>query len=135
MTKIWINPFLGSIFIFEFDYFCSMETKRQEKIARLIQKEMGQLFQKELTQFGKGGMMTITKAKISSDLSIARVYVSLLAVDDAQAVIQELNDNTRDIRFAFGKKIRNQLRIVPHLKFFQDDSMDYYENIERLLND
>ena len=112
-----------------------METKRQEKIARLIQKEMGLLFQKELSHFGGGGMVTVTKAKISSDLSVARIYVSLLEVEDTAAVIQELNDNNRDIRFAFGKKIKTQLRIVPHIKFFEDDSLDYYENIERLLNE
>lgn len=112
-----------------------METKRQEKIARLIQKEFGMLFQKELSHFGKGGMLTVTKAKISSDLSIARVYLSILAVDDSKAAIQELNDNERDIRFALGKKVRHQLRIVPHLRFFEDDSLDYYENIERLLKD
>lgn len=112
-----------------------METQRQEKIGRLIQKEMGMLFQKELSHFGQGGMLTVTKAKISSDLSIARVYVSVLAVDDPKKVIDELNENERDIRYTFGKKVRNQLRIVPHLKFFEDDSMDYYENIDRLLKE
>lgn len=112
-----------------------METKRQEKIARLIQKEMGLMFQNELSNLGAGGMITVTKAKISSDLSIARVYLSLLAVDDTDLVIKTINDNERDIRFMFGKKIRNQLRIVPHLKFFLDDSLDYYENIERLLKE
>lgn len=112
-----------------------METQRQEKIGRLIQKEMGMLFQKELSHFGQGGMMTITKAKISPDLSIAKVYVSILAVEEPKKVIEELNENERDIRFAFGKKIKNQLRIVPHLKFFQDDSMEYYENIDRLLKE
>ncbi len=115
-------------------YFCRMETKRQEKIARLIQKEMSMIFQKEMSHLGGGGMVTVTKAKISSDLSVSRVYISLLAVEDATAVIKEINENEKEIRFEFGKKIRNQLRIVPHFKFFEDDSMEYYENIERLLN-
>jgi len=121
--------------ILQIVYFCSMETKRQEKIARLIQREMGQMFQLELSDLGEGGMITVTKAKITSDLSLARVYLSLLAVDDAKAVIANINKNERQIRFAFGKKIKNQLRIVPHLKFYLDDSMDYYENIDRLLKE
>ena len=112
-----------------------METKRQEKIARLIQKEMGMLFQKELSELGAGGMITVTKAKITSDLGLAKIYLSLLAVDDNQAVIDNINKNVVQIRYAFGKKIKSQLRIVPHLKFYEDDSMDYYENIDRLLKE
>jgi len=112
-----------------------METKRQEKIARLIQKEMGMLFQNELSELGAGGMITVTKAKITSDLGLAKIYLSLLAVNDNQAVIDNINKNVVQIRYAFGKKIKNQLRIVPHLKFYEDDSMDYYENIDRLLKE
>lgn len=112
-----------------------METKRQEKIARLIQKEMGMLFQNELSELGAGGMITVTKAKITSDLGLAKIYLSLLAVNDNQAVIDNINKNVVQIRYAFGKKIKSQLRIVPHLKFYEDDSMDYYENIDRLLKE
>ena len=112
-----------------------METKRQEKIARLIQKEMGLLFQHELAELGAGGMITVTKAKITSDLGLAKIYLSLLAVDDNQAVIDNINKNVVQIRYAFGKKIKSQLRVVPHLKFYEDDSMDYYENIDRLLKE
>lgn len=112
-----------------------METKRQEKIARLVQKEMGLLFQKELSELGAGGMITVTKAKVTADLGLAKIYLSLLAVDDHKAVIANINKNEVQIRYAFGKKIRNQLRHVPHLKFYEDDSLDYYENIERLLKD
>jgi ribosome-binding factor A len=112
-----------------------METKRQEKIARLIQKEMGMLFQNELSELGAGGMITVTKAKITSDLGLAKIYLSLLAVNDNKAVIDNINKNVVQIRYAFGKKIKSQLRIVPHLKFYEDDSMDYYENIDRLLKE
>jgi ribosome-binding factor A len=112
-----------------------METKRQEKIARLIQKEMGLMFQNELSSLAEGGMITVTKAKISSDLSVAKIYLSLLAVKDSKKVVENINKNEMQIRFAFGKKIKSQLRIVPHLKFFEDDSLDYYENIERLLKE
>ncbi len=112
-----------------------METKRQEKIARLIQKEMSLLFQNELSELGAGGMITVTKAKITSDLGLAKIYLSLLAVKDNKAVIDNINKNVVQIRYAFGKKIRHQLRVVPHLKFYEDDSMDYYENIDRLLKE
>ncbi|OYT17306.1 MAG: ribosome-binding factor A [Bacteroidetes bacterium 4572_77] len=112
-----------------------METKRQEKISRLIQKEMGQLFQNQLSGLGEGGMITVTKAKITPDLGLAKIYLSLLAVDDATAVIDNINRNEREIRYAFGKEVRHQLRSIPHLKFYLDDSMDYYENIDRLLKE
>jgi len=124
-----------AVSIIKITYICRMETKRQEKIARLIQKEMGLMFQNELSSLAEGGMITVTKAKISSDLSVAKVYLSLFAVDDPKIIIENINKNEKQIRFAFGKKIKSQLRIVPHLKFFEDDSLDYYENIERLLKE
>ena len=116
-------------------YFCRMETKRQEKIARLVQKEMGLLFQNELSVLAAGGMITVTKAKVTSDLGLAKIYLSMLSIDDTKAVIENINENEMKIRYAFGKKIKNQLRHVPHLKFYEDDSMDYYENIDRLLKE
>lgn len=110
-----------------------METTRQEKIGRLIQKELSILFNRELAHFGMGAMLTITKAKITSDLGLAKIYVSLLAAKDKKAVIDHLNKNEKEIRFTFGKVIGKQLRIVPHLRFYEDDSLDYYENIDSLL--
>lgn len=112
-----------------------METKRQEKIARLIQKEMGLLFQSELSDLGAGGMITVTKAKVTSDLGLAKIYLSFLAVTDSAAVIENINKKEREIRYIFGKQVRHQLRSIPHLKFYEDDSMDYYENIDRLLKE
>lgn len=112
-----------------------MESTRQEKISRLIQKEMGILFNRELAHFGMGAMLTVTKAKISSDLSIAKIYISLLAANNKKEVIDKLNANEKEIRFAFGKVVGKQLRIVPHLRFYEDDSLDYYENIDQLLRE
>ncbi|PID88922.1 MAG: ribosome-binding factor A [Bacteroidia bacterium] len=110
-----------------------MESKRQEKIGRLIQKEISILFNTELSHLGMGAMLTITKAKITSDLSLAKVYVSLLAAKDNKAVVDNLNKHEKEIRFAFGKVAGKQLRIIPHLRFYEDDSLDYYENIDNLL--
>ncbi len=112
-----------------------MESTRQEKIGRLIQKELSILFSRELSHLGMGAMLTITKAKITSDLSLSKVYVSLLAAKDKKAVIDNLNKNEKEIRFAFGKVAGKQLRIIPHLRFYEDDSLDYYENIDNLLKE
>ena len=80
-----------------------------------------------------GCMITVTKATITSDLSIARAYLSIYMADNKDAVIAAVRANTKDIRFRLGQKIRNQLRVVPQLEFFIDDTLDYMENIERLL--
>ena len=97
-----------------------MDSNRLQKVARLIQKDMGVIFQTEAKKLFMGAMITPTKVRVSADLSIAKVYVSIFALGGAK---------TEQI-FAL---IRHQLRIIPDLSFFIDDSLDYSENIERLL--
>ena len=78
-------------------------------------------------------MITVTKTTITSDLSIARAYLSIYMAPDKDVVIKAIRDNTKDIRFRLGQQIRNQLRVVPHLEFFIDDTLDYMEHIDSLL--
>lgn len=110
-----------------------METTRQQKIARLVQKEMADLFQHERTLYQGKGMLTVTQVKVSRDMSYARIYVSVFGVKEKQEVIQILSDNQREIRFRLGQRVRNQLRIIPELSFVLDDTLDYIENIDQLL--
>ena len=78
-------------------------------------------------------MITVTKTTITSDLYIARAYLSIYMAPDKDVVIKAIRENTKDIRFRLGQQIRNQLRVVPHLEFFIDDTLDYMEHIDSLL--
>ena len=110
-----------------------MESTRQQKIARLIQKEMADLLQHESFLFQHRGLLTVTQVKVSNDISYAKVYVSVFGTPDKSAVIQALTENQKEIRFRLGQRLRNQLRVIPTLGFVLDDTLDYIENIDQLL--
>ena len=109
-----------------------MDTTRQQKIARLLQKELGEMFQRQ-TQSTHGMLISVSAVRISPDLSIARVYLSVFPSEKAEESVKNINANMRTIRYELGKKVRFQLRIIPELKFFVDDSLDYIEHIDALL--
>lgn len=109
-----------------------METTRQQKIARLIQKDLGTLLQQNRSTYG-GAMITVTKVYVTKDLAIARIYLSIFAPGGKTGVLELVRGHTREIRRELGSRERNQLRIIPELHFFEDDSLDYIENIEHLL--
>ena len=109
-----------------------METTRQQKIARLIQKELGDIFQKQ-TQATRGVLVSVSAVRISPDLSIAKGYLSIFPSERADEILGNINSNARQIRYDLGKRVRFQLRIIPELKFFKDDSLDYLEHIDELL--
>ena len=109
-----------------------METTRQNKVCRLIQKELSDIFLLQ-TKSMNGVLVSVTSTRISPDLSIARVYVSVFPSDRSDEIVKNLNANMRSIRFELGNRLRHQLRIIPELKFFIDDSLDYLERIDELL--
>lgn len=121
-------------------YFCNdlnkkrMDTTRQLKISQLIKKELADIFLKDGTSI-YGCMITVTKTTVTKDLSIARSYLSIYNAKDSELVIKTIRSNTKEIRFRLGQKIKNQIRIIPQLEFFLDDSLDYIENIEKLLKE
>lgn len=109
-----------------------METKRQQKFGRQIQKDLSDIFQKEFKEiFGKG-LVTVTEVKISPDLSVARCYLSFLLIDDKESVMDELDNRNKAIRNALAIRIRKQARIIPNLVFFLDDTAAYAAKIEAL---
>lgn len=112
-----------------------MESKRQQKISRLIQKDIGEILQRESIAFSKGAMITVTKVHVTRDFSLAKVFLSIFASKDKKEVIDQVNDQKKEIRFKLGTKVKNQLRKVPDLEFYEDDSLDYIENIENLLKE
>lgn len=109
-----------------------METTRQQKIARLLQKELSDIFLLQ-TKAMPGVIVSVSKCYISPDLSICRAYLSVFPSERSQEMVNNVNANAAAIRFELGKRTRNQLRIIPEVKFFIDDSLDYLENIDRLL--
>ena len=112
-----------------------MDSTRQLKYSKLIQKEMGDIFQKEgYNYFGKA-FVTVTGVRVSPDLGIAKVYVSIFGVKDSHAVLDMIEKHHKEIRHQLGNRIRHQARIIPELKFFLDDSLDYAEKIDKLLKE
>ena len=109
-----------------------MQETRQNKIARLLQKELSLIFQ-EQTRSLHGVMISVTRAKISPDLSICTAYLSIFPSERGEELIQNITKNEKQIRYELGTRIRHQMRIFPELSFFIDDSLDYIERIDELL--
>lgn len=110
-----------------------METTRQNKIARLLQKELSDIFLRQTQSMGTGVLVSVSAVRISPDLSIARVYLSIFPSEKSEELCRNINDNQKSVRFELGKRVRHQLRIIPELRFFVDDSLDYIEHIDELL--
>ena len=111
-----------------------MEGKRLEKVNKLLLKELGDIFQKELKPKVPSLMLTVTRVNVTSDLSYARVYLSVFGVDEKKKVVEEVSQNAKAILGLLGNRIRHQMRVVPELRFIEDDSLDYIENIDNLLH-
>lgn len=111
-----------------------METTRQQKVARQIQRDLGDIFQRLGNPFSQGKMVTITAVRVSPDLSFAKIYISIFPSENAKAHLEHMQTFIRSIRNELGKRIKNQVRIVPELAFFIDDSQDYVQHINQLLN-
>ena len=109
-----------------------METTRQNKISRLLQKELSEIFLLQ-TKAMPGVVVSVSAVRISPDMSIARVYLSVFPSEKAEEIVKNVNDNMKTIRYELGTRVRHQLRIIPELKFFVDDSLDYIEKIDSLL--
>ena len=109
-----------------------MQETRQNRIARLLQKELAQIFQSQ-TRMMHGVMVRVTRAKVSPDLSICTAYLSVFPSEKGEEILKNINRNEKTIRYELGTRIRNQVRIIPELRFFIDDSLDYIERIDELL--
>ena len=111
-----------------------MQETRQNRISRLLQKELSLIFQSQ-TCMMHGVMVSVTRVKISPDLSICTAYLSVFPSEKGNEVVNHLNENIKAIRFELGNRVRHQLRVIPEIKFYIDDSLDYIENIDKLLKD
>ncbi|MDE7410524.1 MAG: 30S ribosome-binding factor RbfA [Paramuribaculum sp.] len=111
-----------------------MESTRQAKIARLLQKELSEIFRLQ-TAKTQGILVSVSAVRVSPDLSVARVYLSIFPSGKSQEVLDNINRQTKTIRYELAQKVRFQLRKTPELSFYIDDSLDYIENIDHLLKE
>ncbi|MCC8175446.1 MAG: 30S ribosome-binding factor RbfA [Bacteroidales bacterium] len=109
-----------------------METTRQAKIARLLQKELSEIFRLQ-TAKTQGVLVSVSAVRVSPDLSVARVYLSVFPSDKSQTILENIKRNAKTIRYDLAQKVRFQLRKTPELTFFLDDTLDYLEHIDELL--
>ncbi len=110
-----------------------METTRQQKVARQIQKDLSEIFRHATREITQSKMITVTTVRMSPDLSVAKIYLSVFPSDHADEFLKNMQHHVKHIRLELGKMVRHQLRIVPELAFFIDDSLDYAEHIDELL--
>jgi ribosome-binding factor A len=112
-----------------------MENTRQKKVSRLLQKEVAEMFQRELHELLHGAMLSVTVSRATPDMSLVKLYVSIFPEGKAAEVLASIEENKAKVRYALGKRIGKQMRIVPELNFYLDDSMSYMDNIDRLLKE
>ncbi len=112
-----------------------MEGKRQQQVNKLIQQNLSLIFQREgLSLFGNV-LVTVTEARVSPDLSFAKVYVSIFKADSPEEIVNDINKKQRQIRGLLGSQIKNQVRIIPELHFVLDETLDEVFRIEKIFED
>ncbi|MCL1821567.1 MAG: 30S ribosome-binding factor RbfA [Prolixibacteraceae bacterium] len=106
---------------------------RQNKVSRLIQKELAEVFLKELRSCFSGLLISVTVVRMTPDLSIARCYLSIYPPEKTEETMQTIEALQKNIRGAVGNRVAKQLRVVPEFEFYVDDSLDYIDKIDKLL--
>lgn len=109
-----------------------MEGKRQAKIARLIQKELSEIFRRQTSALG-GVLVSVSAVRVSPDLSIAKAYLSIFPSEKSQEILENIKKQSKTVRYELAQAVKQVLRKCPDLQFYLDDSLDYIENIDRLL--
>ena len=110
-----------------------MDTTRQQKISRLVQKELSEIFRRE-TAKTRGTLVSVSSVRVSPDLSVANVRLSIFPSENAAAIMESINASEKSIRYELAQQVRYQLRRCPELKFHIDDSLDYIDHIDELLS-
>lgn len=114
-------------------YFCAMESNRQKKIASVLQSDLVDVLQKAASEGAKGVIISVTKVNVTVDLSIAKVYLSVFPTDKRAQLIEGIQSNAPKIKHELAQRTRHQLRRMPELQFFMDDSLEYIDQIDRSL--
>ncbi|MBA9075902.1 MULTISPECIES: 30S ribosome-binding factor RbfA [Rufibacter] len=112
-----------------------MESKRQQKFARLIQKELAEIFQRNVSHLFQGAYISITDVKVSPDLGVAKVHLSLLLNPNGRDLLNEIRVNSKTIRHELAKRIKNQVRVIPELIFYLDDTAEYAAKMDKIISE
>ena len=111
-----------------------METKRQIKYGKQLQKDIAEIFQKDPSHYFGSALGTVTNVSVSPDLSLARVYLSIFPINQSEDVFNHLNEIKSEIRLKLGKKIGNRVRMIPEIAFFHDDTEEKASKIDKLID-
>ena len=112
-----------------------MESTRQKKISRLLQKELAEILRKKTSVLAPGKIITVTTVRVSPDLGLAKIYLSVFPSTESDEILKNVVSATSSVRNELGRLVKHQLRVVPELHFYLDDSLDYIENIDTLLKE
>lgn len=113
----------------------STESKRQQRFAGVLQQDLADIFQKEGSQWAPGAFITITRVRVTPDFSVARVYLSFLDINKAEESLESIRARASEIRYKLGVRIKNHVRIVPHLEFFKDDTNEYVAQMDKIFEE
>lgn len=111
-----------------------METKRQKQISELLRRQFSSVLMEEGPNIFEKALVTVTKVSVSPDLQNAKVYLSVFNTDNKQEVMMNLDENNHRLRYALANKVGKQLRRIPDLQFFLDESLDEYFKMEKLFS-
>ncbi|MFS2189050.1 30S ribosome-binding factor RbfA [Mucilaginibacter sp. P25] len=111
-----------------------MESKRQQKFAGVIQEDLAAIFQREGMNYLPNTLVTITKVRVTPDLAIARIFLSFLGNPNVQTALHTIKSHASEIRYKLGARIKDQVRIIPQLEFFVDDTSEYVERMDKIFD-
>ena len=111
-----------------------MESKRQQKFAGVIQEDLAAIFQREGMSYLPNTLITITKVRVTPDLAIARIFLSFLGNPNVQTALHTIKSHASEIRYKLGARIKDQVRIIPQLEFFIDDTSEYVERMDKIFD-
>lgn len=111
-----------------------MESKRQQKFAGVIQQDLALIFQREGNGYLPNTMVTITKVRVTPDLALARIFLSFFNSGNNQAALTTIKSHANEIRYKLGARIKDQVRVIPQLEFFVDDTSDYVERMDKIFD-
>ena len=112
-----------------------LEGKRQKQVASVLEKELNEIFQRLGLSMMNGGMISIASVKITPDLYEARIYLSFFKVQDSAATLKAIEDRSWEIKRELTTRVRHQLRTMPLLHFYVDDTLEYVDKMEKLFKD
>ena len=133
ISKHWYANNQNSLLITgQNQYLRAMESMRQQKFAKLIQKELSEIFLRDGAGFYGRAFVTITQVRSTPDLALAYIHLSVMGVPDAEAVVEKVNEQSHEIRKRLGMRLKHSVRHIPDVQFFLDASLDYAEKIDQL---